>query len=105
MAIPSLSEGFNHGMVSLLRGSTRLVVHDVDQATRSVLEKAKAFGVVKVRDAGDVVDNSFSSILRNVVLEQAFLDEILESFVGEVDTELVEGVGTAGHVLRSREIE
>lgn len=69
VAIPSLSEGFDHGMVSLLRGPTCLVVHNVDQATGSVLEKTKAFGVVKVRNPGDVVNNSFGCVLRNVVLE------------------------------------
>jgi len=40
-----------------------------------------------------------------VVLEEALLNEILESFIGEVDTGLVKGVGTAGHVLWSRKVE
>ena len=51
------------------------------------------------------MDNSFSRVLWKVVLEKTFLDEILESFVGEIDTELVERVGTAGHVLWSGKIE
>ena len=69
------------------------------------VKKSKAFGVVEVRNAGDVVGDSFSCVLWNMVLEKAFLNEILESFVGEVDAELVEGIGRAGHVLWSREIE
>jgi len=105
VAVPSLGEGLDHGVVGLLGGPTCLVVHDVNHAARSMLEKSKALGVVKVRNAGNVMGNPFSHVLRSAVLEQAFLDEILESFIGEVDTELVEGVGTAGHVLWSRKIE
>ena len=33
--------------------------------------------------------------------ENIFLNEVLESFVGETDIELVERVGTTGHVLWS----
>ena len=105
MAVPSLSKSFDHGVIGLLRDPARLIIHDVDQTTWSMLKKSKAFGVVEVRNAGDVVGDSFSRVLWNVVLEKAFLNEILESFVGEVDAELVEGIGRAGHVLWSREIE
>ena len=76
-----------------------LVVHDVNQAAGSMLKEPKAFGVVKVQNTGDVMDNSFSRVLWKVGLKKTFLDEVLESFVGEIDTELVESVGTAGHVL------
>jgi hypothetical protein len=92
-------------MISLLRGPTCLVVHNVDQAAGSMLKEPNAFGVVEVRNVGDVVGNSFSRVLRKVVLEKTFLDEVLESFVGEIDTELVERVGAAGHVLWSGKIE
>ena len=105
VAVPSLSKSFDHGVIGLLRDPARLIIHDVDQTTWSMLKKSKAFGVVEVRNAGDMVGDSFSRVLWNVVLEKAFLNEILESFVGEVDAELVEGIGRAGHVLWSREIE
>ena len=37
--------------------------------------------------------------------EERLLDPVLEMFVGEVDAKLIEGVGTAGHVLGPGNIE
>ena len=105
VAVPSLREGLDHGVISLLRGPACLVVHDVNQTTWSMLEKAKTFGVIEVRDLRDEMSNSFGSVLRNVGLEQTLLNEILKSFICEVDAELIEGVGATSHVLWSRKIE
>ena len=71
-----------------------LVVHDVNQAAGLMLREPKAFGVVKVRNVGDAMDNSFGRVLWKVVFGKTFLDEVLESFVG-----------TAGHILWSGKIK
>ena len=102
---PPLGEGLNHGVIGLFWCPAHLVVHDVNQATRSVLKESKAFGVVVVRNTWDLMSDPFSRILPELTLEQTFLNGILKSFVGEVDTELIEGIGAACYVLRSRKVE
>ena len=46
VAVPSFGESRNHSVIRLLRGPTRLVVHDVNQTARPMLEKPKTLGVV-----------------------------------------------------------
>ena len=98
-------EGPNHRVIGLFRCPARLVVHDVDQTTRSVLKESKTLGVVVVWNSWDLMGDPFGRILPELVLEQTLLNEVLESFVGEVDTELIEGVGAARRVLWSRKVE
>lgn len=40
-----------------------------------------------------------------MTLEQLSLDSVLYPFIGEIHSKLIEGVGSAGHVLQSGEIE
>ena len=52
VAVSSLSKGFDHGVIGLLRGPTYLVVHNVNQAAGLMLKEPKAFGVVSTEHGG-----------------------------------------------------
>ncbi|KAK1215117.1 hypothetical protein PQX77_022289 [Marasmius sp. AFHP31] len=75
-------------MVGLLRASLRLVVHDVSETSGLVLKKTNAFRVVE-----------------GVRFEELSLGPVVQPFVGDVDAELVEGIGAGSHVLGAGEIE
>ena len=105
MVAPALGEGLHHRVVSLARHPSCLVIHDVDQTARLVLQQAEAFRVVEVRNLRNEARDAFSVVLGYVLLKQLLLDEVLETLVSIVDAELIKGVRPAGHVLGSREIE
>ena len=49
--------------------------------------------------------DAFKVVLVDVALKQTLLDPVLEALVSKVDAELVEGVGSTGHVLWAGEVE
>ena len=71
----------------------------MNQTSWYVLEETDAFGVIKVRNLWDETGDAFDGVFVHMLFEERLLDPVLETFVGRVDAKLIEGVGTAGHVL------
>lgn len=92
-------------MVRLLRGTPRLIVHDVREAAGLVLQEAKALCVVKVRHMWHKARDAFGVVLLDMTLEEALLGPVLQTFVGKVDAELIKGVGAAREVLGTGQVE
>jgi hypothetical protein len=68
------------------------------------LEETDAFSVIKVRNLRDETGDAFDGVSILMPFEERPLDPVLEAFVS-IDAKLIEGVGTAGHVLRPGNIE
>jgi len=77
----------------------------MNQPPRLVLQKPDALPVVKVGNLWDKLQDVFSCVLGDVGFEQSALNVILQTFIGEVDAELVEGIRSPGRILRTWEIE
>ena len=100
-----LAKCFHHRVVHLPVRSVSLVIHDVDEATRLVLEKINALSIVKVQHCRDKSGDALCLVLVDVWLEDTLLNKVLQTLVGKVDAELVKGVGAASHVLGTRKIK
>ena len=77
----------------------------MNQTSWYVLEETNTFGVIKVRNLWDKTGDPFDGVFIHMLFEEQLLDPVLETFVGEDDAKLIEGVGTAGHVLGPWNIE
>ena len=54
---------------------------------------------------GNEPRDAFKVVLVDVALKQTPLNPVLEALVSKADAELVEGVGSTGHVLWAGEVE
>lgn len=83
-----------------------MIVHDVDQTSRSAAEQLDGLPAVVILHAGNVLRDCVGGVLVDVALERLVLNEVEETFVGEADHALIEGVAArAGQVLRAREVD
>jgi hypothetical protein len=62
----------------------------VNQPIWLVLQQPNTLGIIKVRNCWNKARYPFSCILVDVALKKPLLSPMLESFVGEIDTELIE---------------
>ena len=102
---PALGDSLHHRVVGLAGLATSLIVHDVDEATRAVMEESYTFGVVEVGNVRNETRDALVVVLLDMRLKQAPLDEVQKTLIRVVDAELVQGVRTTRHVLWTREIE
>ena len=49
--------------------------------------------------------DALAVVLGDVILEELLLNEVMETFVREVDGKLIEGIGSGSEVLRSKKVE
>ena len=78
-------------MVGLAGLATSLIVHDVDEATLAVMKDSYTFKVVEVGlNVRNETRDALVVVLLDMRLEQTLLDEVDETFVREVDAELIE---------------
>ena len=77
----------------------------MNQTSWYVLEETDALGVIKVRNLWDETGGPFGGVFVHIPFKERLLDPVLEMFIGKVDAKMIEGVGTAGHVLGPRNIE
>ena len=77
----------------------------MNQTSWYVLEETDALGVIKVRNLWDETGDPFGGVFVHISFKEQLLDPVLETFVGKVNAKMIEGVGTAGHVLGPGNIE
>ena len=75
--------------VEYARYAMSLIIHDMKETSRLVLKETDAFGIVEVRNSGNEMGDTFSTVLLSLVFEYLVLNEILQPLVGEVDVEFV----------------
>jgi hypothetical protein len=61
--------------------------------------------LVEVENCGDETWYAFSCVLVDVTLKKPPLNLVVQSLIGEVDAEVIQGVGSAGHVLGAQKVE